>query len=48
MRTAKRVTILELVKAVQDTAGSDEEVVAVLSHILRTARATRPLPAVAA
>ncbi len=48
MRNAKRVTILELVKAVQDTAGSDEEVVAVLTHILRSARATRPLPAVAA
>lgn len=48
MRNAKRVTIFELVKAVQDTAGSDEEVVAVLTHILRSARATRPLPAVAA
>jgi len=43
MRNTKRVTIFELVKTVQDIAGTDEEVVAVLRHILRTARASRPL-----
>ena len=49
MRKVKRVTILELVEAVQDIAGSDEEVVAVLTHLLktRTVRASRPLPVAA-
>jgi len=47
MRKVKRVTILELVKTVQDISGSDEEVVAVLDHILRTARTFRPLPVAA-
>ena len=47
MRRVKRVTILDLVKTVQDIAGSDEEVVAVLNHILRQARASRPLRAAA-
>ena len=50
MRKIRRVTILELVEAVQDTAGSDDEAVAVLTHLLKSIklRALRPLPAVAA
>jgi hypothetical protein len=45
-----RVTLLQLVEAVQDTARSDEECVAVLTHMLKTVKlkATRPIPAVAA
>jgi len=45
----RRTTILELVKAVQDTARSDEEAVAVLAHLLstRAARLARPLPVAA-
>jgi len=45
-----RVTLKELVEAVQDTAGSDEECVAVLTHLLKSVKlkAERPLPAVAA
>ncbi len=50
MRKIRRVTILELVEVVQDTAGSDDEAVAVLTHLLKSIklRALRPLPAVAA
>ena len=47
MRKIKRVTLLELVEAVQDMARSDEEAVAVLTHLLRTVRLSRPLPAAA-
>jgi hypothetical protein len=52
MRKATRtrsITIFDLVKAVQDTARSDEEAVAVLEHLLRTraARLSRPLPVAA-
>lgn len=47
MRKIKRVTLLELVEAVQDIASSDEEAVAVLTHLLRTKRVSRPLPAAA-
>jgi hypothetical protein len=48
MRKVRRVTILELVEAVQDIASSDEEVVAVLAHILKMARREpRPLPVAA-
>ncbi|MGH7786663.1 MAG: hypothetical protein ACRERC_07335 [Candidatus Binatia bacterium] len=49
MRKMKRVTIFELVEAVQDIAGSDEEVVAVLTHLLktRTVRASRLIPVAA-
>jgi hypothetical protein len=44
MRNVKRVTIFELVEAVQDTAGSDAEVVAVLSHLFKTVRVVPKLP----
>jgi hypothetical protein len=47
MRKVKRVTLLELVEAVQDIANSDEEAVAVLTHLLRTRRLSRSLPAAA-
>ena len=47
MRKVKQVTLFELVKAVQDVAGSDAEVVAVLTHLLKTARSARPLSAAA-
>lgn len=48
MSKTKQVTLLELVSAVQDTARSDEEAVAVLTHLLRTVRVYRPLPLPAA
>jgi len=50
MSQVRRVTLLELVAAVQDIAGSDEEVVAVLTHLLKSVKlkADRPIPAVAA
>ena len=35
---SRRVTLLELVQAVQDNCGSDAEVVAVISHLVRTGR----------
>jgi hypothetical protein len=47
MRKVQRVTLLKLVEAVQDIARSDEEVVAVLQHLLKSAKTTRPLRAAA-
>jgi hypothetical protein len=47
MHKVRRVTLLELVEAVQDTARSDEEVVAVLTHLLKTVRTVRALPVAA-
>jgi len=35
---SRRVTLLELVQAVQDNCGSDAEVVAVINHLVRTGR----------
>jgi hypothetical protein len=42
LRNTQSTTIEDLVRAVQDEARSDEEVVAVLAHILRTRRIVRP------
>jgi hypothetical protein len=36
------MTIQELMQTIQDIAGSDEEVVAVFDHMLRTGRVLRP------
>lgn len=47
MRNLKQITIFELVQAVQDVARSDDEVVAVLAHLLKTIRVIRPLRAAA-
>ena len=48
MIKTRRVTLLELVTAVQDVAGSDEEAVAVLTHMLKkSVRSVRLLPAAA-
>lgn len=48
MRKVRRVTLLELVEAVQDNVRSDEEAVAVLTHLLKkSVKAVRPLPAAA-
>ena len=45
MRKIRRVTLLQLVEAVQDNARSDEEAVAVLTHLLKkSVKAIRPLP----
>jgi hypothetical protein len=45
MSRTRRVTLLELVTAVQDTARSDEEVVAVLTHILKNSvKSVRLMP----
>ena len=35
---SRRVTLLELIQAVQDNCGSDAEVVAVISHMISTGR----------
>ena len=35
---SRRVTLLELVRAVQDSCGSDAEVVAVIAHMVKTGR----------
>ncbi len=42
MHTKRSLTIFELVEAVQDIARSDEEVVAVLAHMMKTGRVVRP------
>jgi hypothetical protein len=47
MRKVQSVTLQKLVEAVQDIARSDEEVVAVLQHLLKSAKTTRPLRAAA-
>jgi len=48
MRQTRRVTLFELVEAVQDIAASDEEAVAVLTHILKkSVKSVRLLPAAA-
>ncbi len=41
MQTTKKLTILELFRAVQDTCRSDDEVVAVIDHMMRTRRVIR-------
>ncbi len=41
MQTTKKLTILELFRAVQDTCGNDDEVVAVIDHMMRTRRVIR-------
>lgn len=38
MTHSAHLTVLELVKAVQDTAGSDDEAVAIIQHMLKTGR----------
>jgi hypothetical protein len=35
---SRRVTLLELIQAVQDNCGSDAEVVAVINHMISTGR----------
>lgn len=37
-RKSRRLTLLELVQAVQDTCHSDAEVVAVITHMVNTRR----------
>ena len=44
MNTDRLLTIGELVQAIQDIARSDEEVVAVLNHMIRTGRVLSPAP----
>ena len=41
MKRVRSVTLGELVQTVQDIAGSDEEVVAVITHMLLTRRLLR-------
>lgn len=38
MKRVGRVTLLDLVQALQDSARTDEEVVAVLMHLIKTRR----------
>ena len=48
MRKIRRVRLIDLIEAVQDTARSDEEVVAVLTHLMKkSVKAVRPLPVAA-
>lgn len=48
MHRIRRVRLLDLIEAVQDTARSDEEVVAVLTHLMKkSVKAVRPLPVAA-
>ncbi|OFV89249.1 MAG: hypothetical protein A3J75_08670 [Acidobacteria bacterium RBG_16_68_9] len=42
MERVRCLTLADLVQAVQDTASTDEEVVAVIDHMLRTRRLLRP------
>jgi hypothetical protein len=42
MKHSRSVTIEDLVQAIQDIARDDDEVVAVLEHMLRTRRIVRP------
>lgn len=37
-RKSRRITLLELVQAIQDTCRSDAEVVAVITHMVNTRR----------
>jgi hypothetical protein len=37
-KQTRRSTMLELVQTVQDCAGTDEEVVAIIAHMLKTQR----------
>ena len=37
-QNTRRVTLLQLVQAVQDNCGSDAEVVAVIAHLVKTGR----------
>lgn len=53
MTETKKMTILDLFATVQDVAGSDEEVVAVIDHMMRKgivhrSRSVEQLPAQAA
>jgi hypothetical protein len=38
MKQMRRMTLLELVQIVQDTARSDEEAVALIAHMINTGR----------
>ena len=48
MQGTQSLTIFELVQTIQDIARSDEEVVAVLAHMLKTGRVLRPVVVAAA
>lgn len=41
MKRTVQFTILELIRAVQDATASDDEAVAVLTHLLKTRRVLR-------
>ncbi len=40
MRQKRSLTLAELVETIQDTAGSDAEAVAILTHMINTGRVT--------
>ncbi len=46
MESGRRLTVQELVQVVQDIARSDEEVVAVLTHMMKTGQILLPHPPV--
>lgn len=46
-RESSEMTIQDLMQAIQDIARSDEEVVAVFTHMIRTGRVLRPAQAAA-
>jgi hypothetical protein len=41
MKKNTKVTMLEIFRAVQDACGSDDEVIAVIDHMMRTGRVVR-------
>ncbi len=41
MRRTKKLTMMEIFRAVQDACGTDDEVVAVIDHMMRTGRLVR-------
>ncbi len=40
MKHRRSLTLAELVETIQDTAGSDAEAVAILTHMIKTGRVT--------
>lgn len=41
MKKTTKVTMLEIFRAVQDACGTDDEVIAVIDHMMRTGRVVR-------
>lgn len=44
MKRTNKLTMMEIFRAVQDACGTDDEVVAVIDHMMRTGRLVRRQP----